>query len=112
MCAVVGVGRMPGFLPYAMAIEAFRALKRVDSANLASMGLTSIASAPPPIRMPRARRSAGGVGTGEALPPIARLGDSERDMAPLIMFLAGPGAGYFTDYPCMVDGGVAIAAAH
>ena len=39
------------------------------------------------------------------------MGDADRDIAPLVVFLAGPGAGYMTGYTYMLDGGGAMDAA-
>ena len=43
--------------------------------------------------------------------PIARLGNTDDDIAPLIAFLVGPEAGFLTGYTYMLDGGSAIDAA-
>jgi NAD(P)-dependent dehydrogenase (short-subunit alcohol dehydrogenase family) len=37
--------------------------------------------------------------------PLGRMGDPEQDIAPLIVFLAGPGGGYITSRTLHVDGG-------
>ena len=37
--------------------------------------------------------------------PLGRLGDPEKDIAPVIAFLAGPDSDYVTGMTIMVDGG-------
>jgi NAD(P)-dependent dehydrogenase (short-subunit alcohol dehydrogenase family) len=37
--------------------------------------------------------------------PLRRMGDAEQDIAPLVVFLAGPGGGYMTSRTLHVDGG-------
>ena len=37
--------------------------------------------------------------------PLRRLGDPEKDIAPLVVFLASEGAGYITSRTFHVDGG-------
>ena len=41
----------------------------------------------------------------EASIPMRRIGNATRDLAPLMIFLAGDGAGYMTGMTFMVEGG-------
>jgi|SRR6185437_3573518 len=40
-----------------------------------------------------------------AMTPLKRVGDPERDAAPLLVFLSGPGSDYMTSRTFMLDGG-------
>src|SRR5690606_4602534 len=41
--------------------------------------------------------------------PLGRMGDPQKDMAPVVMFLASPAAGYITGELLRVDGGQHLA---
>lgn len=42
----------------------------------------------------------------ESKSPLGRIGTTEEDCAPLIVFLASNDGGYFTGQSFMVDGGI------
>lgn len=112
MASTVGVKRLRGFLPYAMAKEAYRALTGVAAREFGEFGITVNCLCPvADTESSRETIASGVVGRRGDIPPIARSGDPERDIAPLVAFLAGPGAGYLTGYTYMVDGGLALDAA-
>lgn len=56
--------------------------------------MTAAAAADPELRARLARRV-----------PMGRLGDPEHDIGPVVVFLAGPDAGYVTGQTLVVDGG-------
>jgi NAD(P)-dependent dehydrogenase (short-subunit alcohol dehydrogenase family) len=113
MASNVGIRRLSNFLPYAMAKEASRAMTGVAARELGAYGIT--VNAVCPVADTEAGTdtiNSGVVKPTEANPPpIARMGDCDTDVTPLVVFLAGPGAGYLTGYTYMVDGGGAIDAA-
>ena len=113
MGSSVGVRRMSNFLPYAMAKEAIRAMTGVAARELGQYGITVNALCPvSETESGKETIDANVVKPGEAgPPPIMRMGDGPADIAPLVVFLAGPGSGYLTGYTYMVDGGGAIDAA-
>lgn len=113
MASSVGIKRLSNFVPYAMAKEAMRAMSGVAARELAPHGITVNVLCPVSgTEAGLETIQANVVRPGEgAPPPIARMGDADRDIAPLVVFLAGPGAGYLTGYTYMLDGGGAIDAA-
>ena len=113
MASSVGIKRLSNFVPYAMAKEAMRAMSGVAARELAAYGITvnvlcPVSDTEAGIETIQANVVKPGEGTP---PPIARMGDADRDIAPLVVFLAGPGAGYMTGYTYMLDGGGAMDAA-
>jgi NAD(P)-dependent dehydrogenase (short-subunit alcohol dehydrogenase family) len=102
---------MAGFLPYAMAKEAVRALTRVAAREWGQYGIT--VNAVCPAADTEAVHEAARSGALEAIlkrnhaspGPIARYGSSEEDIAPLVAFLVGPEAAFFTGYTYWIDGG-------
>jgi 2-hydroxycyclohexanecarboxyl-CoA dehydrogenase len=40
--------------------------------------------------------------------PMRRVGDAEKDVGALIVFLAGPGGGYITSRTLHIDGGRSV----
>lgn len=113
MASSVGIKRLSNFMPYAMAKEAMRAMSSVAARELGAYGITVNVLCPvSDTEAGLDTLNAGVVKPGESgLPPIARMGNADADIAPLVVFLAGPGAGYLTGYTYMVDGGGAIDAA-
>jgi NAD(P)-dependent dehydrogenase (short-subunit alcohol dehydrogenase family) len=113
MASSVGIKRLSNFVPYAMAKEAMRAMTGVAARELAGHGITVNVLCPvSDTEAGLDTINAGVVKPGETgMPPIARMGDADRDIAPLVVFLAGPGAGYLTGYTYMLDGGGSIDAA-
>lgn len=97
---------------YAIAKEGVRALAKVAATDWGKYGITvnticPIASTPLYDswfdKLPEAERQA----HLEQI-PLRRLGDSEKDVGALIVFLSGPGGGYITSRTFHVDGGKAF----
>ena len=101
-----------GLGAYSAAKAALVMLARVLAQEWAAEGIRVNAVAPGMIRTPlteriyqhdevKARR--------EALVPLGRIGAPE-DIAAIVAFLAGPGAGYVTGQVILADGGIADSA--
>lgn len=109
MGSSVGIKGNDGFLPYAMAKEAVRALTRVAAREWGQYGITVNNVCPAAMtpgaaevfKMPIAAQAS-------AARPIDKVGDPYEDISPVVLFLASPGAGYMTGYTLMADGGTNI----
>lgn len=114
MASTAGTKGMAGFLPYAMSKEAMRALTRVAAREWGHLGITVNAICPSaPSEGPKTEEDAAGLARimemNHMSPgPIARLGDTDDDIAPFVAFLAGPEARFFTGYTYFIDGGSAM----
>ncbi len=106
--STAGVEGSAGFTAYGSAKEAIRALTRVGARDwgkyMINVNAVCPASLTPgmlefqsefPEKFKAIERSI----------PLGRLGDPEKDIAPVITFLAGPDSDYVTGMTIMVDGG-------
>ena len=95
-----------GFGAYGMAKEAIRAITRTAAHEWGKLGITvnvflpNIATDFFRQSQPEALKSL------EAKSPLGRIGTTEEDCAPLIVFLASDESGYLTGQSFMVDGGI------
>lgn len=95
-----------GFGAYGMAKEAIRAITRTGAREWGQYGITVNVFLPIIATdffretQPEALKSL------EAKSPLHRIGTTEEDCAPLIVFLASDEGGYFTGQSFMVDGGI------
>jgi NAD(P)-dependent dehydrogenase (short-subunit alcohol dehydrogenase family) len=97
-----------GFGPYAASKEAIRALTRVAAREWGKYGIVvncvcpvSVAHRSPPTEPERAAAFAATF----ADQPIARDGDAEADIAPVVAFLLSDSCRYMTGQTIMADGG-------
>lgn len=111
MASTVGVLRIKGFLPYAMAKEALRTLTAMAAREWGQYGITVNAVCPVGDTLASDDVQKAGIVDGYPAPPIARMGDPDKDIAPLVALLAGPGGAYLTGQSYMIDGGGSIDAA-
>ncbi len=95
-----------GFGAYGMAKEAIRAITRTGAREWGKYGITGNVFLPIIATdffretQPQALKSL------EAKSPLGRIGTTEEDCAPLIVFLVSDEGGYFTGQSFMVDGGI------
>lgn len=95
-----------GFGAYGMAKEAIRAITRTGAREWGKYGITANVFLPIIATdffretQPEALKSL------EAKSPLHRIGTTEEDCAPLIVFLVSDEGGYFTGQSFMVDGGI------
>lgn len=95
-----------GFGAYGMAKEAIRAITRTGAREWGKYGITCNVFLPIIATdffrqtQPEALKSL------ESKSPLGRIGTTEEDCAPLIVFLASDEGGYFTGQSFMVDGGI------
>lgn len=108
MCSLNGVNAHMGTLEYNAAKEALRALTRTAAREWADTGVVVNAVCPGAktaaaqrleAAMPDLMRAA------EASNPMGRLGDPDRDIAPVVSFLVSDDARYLTGNTLFVDGG-------
>ncbi len=100
-----------GFGPYAASKEAIRALTRVAAREWGGHGIVvncvcpvSVAHRSPPTEPARVAAFAATF----ADQPIARDGDAEADIAPVVAFLLSDGCRYVTGQTIMADGGAVM----
>jgi NAD(P)-dependent dehydrogenase (short-subunit alcohol dehydrogenase family) len=109
-----GTRGMAGFTPYAMAKEAMRALSRCAAREWGKYGITVNVICPSADTDSVTKAMESGLlqkimAMNNSSPgPIARMGDADKDIAPLVAFLAGPEAGFLTGYTYWVDGGSSL----
>lgn len=103
-----GIKGLPNQVTYAAAKEAIRAVTRVAANEWAAEGIRVNLVSPVAL-------TPGIEAWGAAFPaelqevvdgvPLGRLGDPETDIAPVVVFLAGPDSQYMTGQTLMTDGG-------
>ncbi|MGW3690437.1 SDR family NAD(P)-dependent oxidoreductase [Streptomyces sp. NPDC005125] len=104
--STAGVLAIEGYAPYGMAKEAVRALTRSAAREWAKDGITVNNLLPV--------ADTWGAASSEAPPPanaLGRYGSPEKDVAPVVLFLASRDAQYLTGYSLTPDGGFMIDAA-
>jgi NAD(P)-dependent dehydrogenase (short-subunit alcohol dehydrogenase family) len=109
MGSTVGLTGAPGYGPYASSKEAIRSLTRTAAREWGPYGITvncvcavSIAHRLPPADDSRRAAAFDAVFKDQ---PIARDGDPEGDIAPVMTFLLSDACRYVTGQTIMVDGG-------
>jgi NAD(P)-dependent dehydrogenase (short-subunit alcohol dehydrogenase family) len=109
MGSTVGLTGAPGYGPYGASKEAIRSLTRTAAREWGQYGITvncicavSIAHRLPPADDPRRAAAFDAVFKDQA---IARDGDPEADIAPVMTFLLSDACRYVTGQTIMVDGG-------
>ncbi len=105
LASCIGIAGFADRLPYAMAKEAIRALTRTAAKEWGARRVT--VNNLLPVADTDAYREDVGDGPGP-VPPIPRIGDPRKDIAPLAAFLASPEAAYITGYSFFADGGLSI----
>jgi NAD(P)-dependent dehydrogenase (short-subunit alcohol dehydrogenase family) len=101
----VGLIGQPGYVPYAVAKEGVRALTRIAAREWGKDNITVNNICP--IAITDAFDSAieeTGWEPGDMF-PVPRMGDVDKDIAPVALFLASDDSAYMTGYSLMADGG-------
>jgi NAD(P)-dependent dehydrogenase (short-subunit alcohol dehydrogenase family) len=107
MASGAGVRGAPNYAPYAMAKEAVRALSRVAAREWGKDGITVNNVCPLGLTDGLALAIERGHPATPAT-PIPRYGSPEKDIAPVVLFLASDEGQYLTGYTLMADGGLSI----
>lgn len=108
MASLNGINAHRYSLAYNSAKEALRALCRTAAVEWARYGITSNIVCPSAATEPWEgfkKFDPEGAAALVAQVPMQRMGDSDKDVAPLAVFLATEGAGYMTGNTIHVDGG-------
>lgn len=108
LCSLNGVNAHMGSAEYNSAKEGLRALSRTAAREWASTGIciNMICPAAKSAAYLRVIKEHPEVeASGDAANPMGRLGDPERDIAPVAVFLGSDGARYLTGNTLFVDGG-------
>ena len=95
-----------GFGAYGMAKEAIRAITRTGAREWGKYGITVNVFLPIIATDFFRETQPAALKNLEAKSPLGRVGTTEEDCAPLIVFLASDEGGYFTGQSFMVDGGI------
>lgn len=111
LASSVGFIGKEGYLPYAIAKEGVRALTRVAAREWGADDITVNCVCPVAMSDSFDTAVADGEWNAADFLPIPRIGNSEKDIAPVIAFLASEDAAYMTGYSLMADGGFMMDAA-
>lgn len=95
-----------GFGAYGMAKEAIRAITRTAAREWGKYGITVNVFLPIIATDFFRETQPAALKSLEAKSPLGRVGTTEEDCAPLIVFLVSDDGGYFTGQSFMVDGGI------
>lgn len=108
--SAAGIEGTVGMTPYNMAKEAIRGLTRTAAREWGADAIT--VNALLPVALTESFQTALDKGLAEVTPsPIPRMGDLDKDIVPLALFLVSPEAGYVTGYSFFADGGLKMDAA-
>ena len=108
LCSLNGVNAHKYTADYNSAKEALRAYTRTAAAEWARYGITANVICPGAATTPYKALADFNPGMAEDLKktvPMGRMGDLEKDIAPVAVFLASQMAGYMTGNTLFVDGG-------
>jgi NAD(P)-dependent dehydrogenase (short-subunit alcohol dehydrogenase family) len=101
-------GGVPNFGHYAMAKGAIASLSYAAATDWSKFGITVNVIFPAIITEPLKRWMAGSPERREKLEsgiPVGYIGEPERDLGPVIVFLASDASHYLTGHPFFLDGG-------
>ena len=99
---------MPGNTPYCVSKGGIRMLTRTAGVELAPQGVRVIGVAPGAVATPiNEDLDPESLKSLEAYVPLGRMAQPE-EIASVVAFLAGPGAGYMTGTTVVVDGGIMV----
>ena len=104
--SAAGYDGSPGFGAYGMAKEAIRAITRTAANEWGQYGITANVFLPIIATDFFRETQPAALKSLESKTPLHRIGTTEKDCAPLIVFLASDDGGYLTGQSYMVDGGI------
>ena len=110
MCSINGVNAYTGTLEYNVSKEALRALTRSLAREWAPYQICANVICPSGMThaLMALLEQSPALATSTPLPPMGRIGDVDKDIAGVALFLAGEDAGYVTGNTLFVDGGTHI----
>src|SRR5690606_27064546 len=110
LCSINGVRAYTGTLEYNVSKEALRAMTRSVAREWAPYQICANVICPSGMThaLMALLEQSPALATSTPLPPMGRIGDVDKDIAGVALFLAGEDAGYVTGNTLFVDGGTHI----
>ena len=110
LCSINGVNAYTGTLEYNLSKEALRAMTRSLAREWASHQICAnvICPAAMTVALVKLLEQSPELATGAQVPPMGRIGDPDRDIAGVAIFLASDEACFVTGNTLFVDGGTHI----
>jgi NAD(P)-dependent dehydrogenase (short-subunit alcohol dehydrogenase family) len=110
MCSINGVNAYTGTLEYNVSKEALRALTRSIAREWAPHQICANVICPSALTtaLLQLLEKSPALAASAPLPPMGRIGDVDKDIAGVALFLASEDAGYLTGNTLFVDGGTHI----
>lgn len=110
MCSINGVNAYTGTLEYNVGKEALRSLTRTLAREWAQYQICANVMCPSAmtVALLQLLEKSPQLATAAGMPPMGRIGDADKDIAGVALFLASEDARYLTGNTLFVDGGVHI----
>jgi NAD(P)-dependent dehydrogenase (short-subunit alcohol dehydrogenase family) len=110
MCSINGVNAYTGTLEYNVSKEALRAMTRSVAREWAQYQICANVICPSGLTnaLLQLLEKSPALATSAPMPPMGRIGDVDKDIAGVALFLAGDDAAYVTGNTLFVDGGTHI----
>lgn len=110
LCSINGVNAYTGTLEYNVSKEALRAMTRTVAREWAEHQITANVLCPAAMTtaLMDLLKQSPDLATGAQTPPMGRIGDPDKDIAGVALFLASEDAGFMTGNTLFLDGGTHI----